>query len=578
MSRVRFSRKLILGSLLLLFAAIIMAVWTLSSGRVAETVTAQRHVAVTANPHASEAARTILRAGGSAVDASIAAQLVLTLVEPQSSGIGGGLFMLVSDPKAGMRVFDGRETAPGSVSPGMFQGSDGLVRPFDEVAIGGQPVGVPGAIAALALAHQRYGRLPWADLFEPAIRLADEGFIVSPLLAIAIAELDHATLSQGMRAAYLKPDGSPPSAGERLRDTELARTLRLIAEEGPAGFYQGEVAQAIVSAVRASSRNPGRMTLADLAGYRAREIAPICLPYRVFRVCTTPAPSGGVTLLQVLGLLEGQSADQLRDGKLSQIHLLSQAERLAYADRARWMADPEFVTVPEIGLLDRSYLKSRGGLIEPGRDMGVVPAGTPPVRRTELPDYAPHRTPVFHGTSHLSIVDGTGQVVSMTMSIQAAFGAQLRAAGFVLNNELTDFSFEPEIGGRPVANAVAPGKRPLSAMSPSIVFDAQGRFHSAIGSPGGPEIISYNAQALVNLLDSGERISKVVSTSHFANLNAPTILEGGSWPTLYAPLLFWKGHQVRWRKLESGLNGIARTPHGYEAASDIRGDGAAVGD
>lgn len=551
--------------------------WFVSQSPVAPTTVATRHVAVTASPYASQAARDILRRGGSAVDAAIAAQLVLTLVEPQSSGIGGGLFLLVSDTGGNMRTYDGRETAPAATRPGLFLGQNGQPRPLVEIATGGLAVGVPGAIAALALAHKQYGRLPWQELFGPAIQLAETGFIVSPILARAIAGLDPQRVGAGMQI-YFHLDGSPIPAGERIRDPQLAETLRKIARNGPAGFYDGEVAQAIVAAVRSAKRNPGGMTLNDLRNYSALERAPICRPFKEHRVCTTPPPSGGLTVLQILGILADRPSETLATDTLSQIHLISQAERLAFADRAKWLADPGYADIPNVGLLDEGYLRSRAALIKASSDMGYVEAGTPSKKGARLIDFAPHRTKILHGTSHLAIVDRNGLVVSMTSSVQAAFGAQIRAAGFVLNNELTDFSLEPEIGQRPVANAPAPGKRPLSAMSPSIVFDQQGRFFAAIGSPGGREIIAYNAQALVNLIAAKAPISSVVSVPHFANANGPTILETRTRLMLKIPSLLLMGHSPRLRELESGLNGVRRVGAAYEAASDIRGEGSAEGD
>ncbi|HKQ11021.1 MAG TPA: gamma-glutamyltransferase family protein [Rhizomicrobium sp.] len=551
--------------------------WWLSPPSAATTTVAARHVTVTANPYASHAAREILRKGGSAVDAAIAAQLVLTLVEPQSSGIGGGLFLLVSDARGGMRVYDGRETAPAAVRPNLFLGQNREPRQLDEVATGGLAVGIPGAVAALALAHKQYGALPWGELFGPAIQHAEAGFIVSPLLARAIASLDRKRAAASMQI-YFHLDGSPVGAGERMRDPQLATTLRKIAREGPPGFYEGEVAQAIVASVRSAERNPGEMTLDDLKNYRAVERGPVCRPFKKYRVCTTPSPSGGITVLQILGILADKPSEALRPGTLSQIHLLSQAERLAYSDRAKWLADPDYANVPANGLLDESYLRSRAKLIDADRDMGHVEAGIPPERETSLIDFAPHRTKTLHGTSHLAIVDKNGLVVSMTSSVQAAFGAQIRAAGFVLNNELTDFSLEPTIDQQPVANAPAAGKRPLSAMSPAIVFDPQGRFFAAIGSPGGREIIAYNAQALVNLIAAKATISSVVSVPHFANENDSTVLEKGTSLITQIPALLLMGHAPRLRELESGLNGIQRSGSAYEAASDVRGEGAAAGD
>jgi len=551
-------------------------VWLPSSPRQAQSVAATRYAAATANKHATEAALEVLRKKGSAVDAAIAAQLVLTLVEPQSSGIGGGLFMLVADAKGRMRVFDGRETAPASVHADMFLQSSGKPRQLEEIATGGLSVGVPGAIAALELAHRRYGKLPWSELFGPAIRLSESGFSVSPLLAKAIAELEFGRLSPEMRATYFHKEGSPLRTGELLRDPQFAKTLQIIAQGGSSAFYEGEIAEAMVASVRKAARNPGHMTLDDLRDYEAQERSPLCLQFKLHNVCTTPAPSGGVSLLQVLGILKDFSSEVLKLGTLSQIHLVSQAERLAYADRAKWMADPAYTSVPTAGLLDAGYLKSRAALINTSSDMGQAEAGKPPQRDASAVDYAPHRTDILHGTSHVAIVDGLGQVVSMTSSVQAAFGAQIRAAGFVLNNELTDFSREPRVGGRPVANAPAAGKRPLSAMSPTIVFDPQGKFFAAVGSPGGPEIITYNAQALINIIAGKETLQKAMSAPHFANLNGPTILEKSTRIVAMSPALFLKGHAVRLRELESGLNGIRKTAKGYEAATDVRGEGLAA--
>lgn len=556
--------------------AVGLGLYLLRPGSAVPAAFAKKHMVVTASPHASHAALGILREGGSAVDAAIAAQLVLTLVEPQSSGIGGGLFLLASDAKGNLRAFDGREAAPAAATPGMFLTQDGKPRTFDDAGTGGLAVGVPGAIAALELAHRRYGRLPWAKLFDPAIALAENGFEVSPLLAEAIAELNPAQLDAAMRNFYFRPDGSPARGGDRLRDAQFASTLRRIAANGSAGFYQGPIAQAVVAAVRQSGRNPGRMELADLRAYQARETDPICGPYRGFKVCTVGPPSGGVTVLQILGLLQAVPSDALRPGTLSQLHYISQASRLAYADRAHWLGDPAAVHVPTTGLLDSRYLADRSKLISPSRDMGKASAGNP-AKQAKV-KYAPHRTPTYHGTSHLSVVDGPGNIVSMTMSIQASFGAQIRAAGFVLNNELTDFSMEAERHGLPIANAPAPGKRPLSAMSPSIVFDRQGAFFAAIGSPGGPDIIAYNAQALNELLDGGASMSQVVSDAHFVNWNGDTVLEKGTSLIWFVPQLMMKGHSVRLRSLESGLNGIRKVSGGYEGASDVRGEGLAAGD
>ena len=552
--------------------------WLAGRPEQAQSAVSTHYAAATASRYATQAALEILRREGSAVDAAIAAQLVLTLVEPQSSGIGGGLFLLVADAGGHMRVFDGRETAPASAHGKMYLQKNGQARTLEDIATGGLSVGVPGAIAALDLAHRRYGKLPWRELFGPAIRLSENGFPVSHLLANAIAELKFDRLSPEMRTVYFHKDGSPLRAGQLLRDLELAKTLRKIAKGGSSAFYEGEIAQAIVASVQRASHNPGGMTLEDIRGYKARERSPICLRFQLHNVCTIPAPSGGPSLLQILGILRDQSTASLKLGTLSQIHLVSQAERLAYADRAKWLADPAYVAVPTEGLLDSGYLRSRAALINASSDMGQVAAGTPPQREAKATDYAPHRTNTLHGTSHVAIVDGSGQVVSMTSSIQAAFGAQIRAAGFVLNNELTDFSREPSVAGKPVANAPAAGKRPLSAMSPTIVFDPQGKFFAAVGSPGGPEIITYNAQALINIIAGKQSLQTAMSAPHFANLNGPTILEKNTRIVAMAPALFLKGHSVRSRELPSGLNGVRKALTGYEVATDVRGEGLAAGD
>ena len=540
-----------------------------------EPVRTKSQMVVTAHPLASQAANTILEQGGSAVDAAIAAQLVLTLVEPHASGIGGGLFMLVAGPGGDIRAYDGREVAPKAVSPKMFFGLDGKPETSDRLATGGLAVGVPGAIAAMAMAHERYGKLPWWVLFKPAIQTAESGFPVSRLLSESVRELKAGNLERDMLGTYFRPDGSPLHIGEIIRDPAYARTLRIIAEGGGGAFYKGKIADEIVARVR-SARNPGRMTVSDLADYRAIERKPICAPYREFKVCTTPTPSGGMTLLQILGMLRDQPSAQLKPGTVSQVHLFSQASKLAYADRAKWLGDPAFVRVPEEGLLDAGYLADRASKIDSRRDLKGAGAGVPPSKSAALPRYTPQRSPAWPGTSHLSIMDADGQAVSMTMSVQASFGAQLRVAGFVLNNELTDFSAEPQIDGQPVANAAAAGKRPLSAMSPAILFDGKGKIVGAIGSPGGRDIIAYNAQAIIDLLDTGS-IAGAVSRPHFANFNGPTYLEKRSSLIRMIPRLIAMGNSVRLQKFESGLNGIWKTANGLEGASDVRGEGLAVG-
>ncbi len=521
----------------------------------------------------------MLRAGGSAVDAAIAVQMVLTLVEPESSGIGGGAFLLLFDPATKqVTSFDGRETAPASATSGMFLDASGKPRPKSEVIPGGLSVGVPGAIAMLQMAHDRYGRLPWSKLFEPAIALAEKGFPVGRKLAATLRESARMARMPDIKAYFYKLDGTPLKQGDTLRNPELGKTLRAIAAGGAKVFYSGPIALAIVDKVDHAPVNPGSMTLADLSAYRAKERPPVCGSYRAYRLCSMgPPSSGGVSVLQILGMLERFPSKQLQPNTLSEIHLFSEASRLAFADRSMWLADPDVVRVPVAGLLDESYLASRSQLIDPLHDTGTASAGQPPLKHAAL-EFAPQRTPQLPGTSHMSIVDSRGEAVSMTTTVEYVFGSEMMTKGFFLNNQLTDFSFEPVRDGRPVANAPAPGKRPMSAMSPAIVFDSAGRFRIALGSPGGPLIIDYTAQALVAMLDGGLDPQSAAALPHHANPNGPTILEAATPIVEYASELSAMGHHVVIVPLESGLNIVESIPGGYIGGSDPRRDGIAKGD
>ncbi len=539
---------------------------------------AQRHMIVAAEPAAAEAGLQMLRAGGSAIDAAIAAQMVLTLVEPQASGIGGGSYLIVADGTI-LHAYDGREMAPASARPDMFLDAQGQPRRLREVIPGGLSVGVPGTVAVLAMAHKAHGRLPWAKLFEPAIALADTGFVVPPRLAIELAENQPAyTAMPGTRALFFRPDGTPLKQGETWRNPALADTLRRIAQGGPAAFYNGPIAGAIADAVTQAPRNPGGMTRADIAAYLPKEREPLCGLYRAYRVCSVPpSTSGGTTVLQILGLVERFGPEQLQPRSLSAVHLISEAERLAYADRDRWLGDPDFVTVPLPGLVDHTYLDTRGRLIDPMRSMGTATAGTPPMRKASL-DFAPMPPQIEHGTSHLAVVDDRGEAVSMTTSVESAFGAQIAAGGFLLNNELTDFSFRPEIDGKPVANAIAPGKRPLSAMSPVIIFAPDGKFFAAVGSPGGRQIIAYVAQAVINLIDGKLSMPDTAAAPRHVNMNGATLIERGTVLESFTPALTQMGHRIRPIRFDSGVNGIRRTAQGLEGGADPRREGVALGD
>jgi len=531
-----------------------------------------------ANPYAAQAGLEMLRKGGSAVDAAIAAQMVLTLVEPESSGIGGGAFMLLWDP-AHKRVtsFDGREMAPASATPGMFLDASGKPRAHMDAVPGGLSVGVPGVLAMMELAHKKYGRLPWATLFQPAIRLSEKGFAVSDKLAKTIRAFPQMAAMPDIKRYFYHADGTPLAQGEILKNPELAATLREIAKGGAKAFYSGDIAQAIVDKVQNAPVNRGGMVLADLANYTAKERAPVCGSYRAYHLCSMgPPSSGGISVLQILGMLERFPSKDLQPDTLSEVHLFSEASRLAFADRAMYMADSDFIPVPVDGLLDHDYLKQRSQMIDPLHDMGTAAAGTPPVKHALL--LAPQRSPQLPGTSHMSIVDDNGEVVSMTTTVEFVFGSEMMAKGFFLNNQLTDFSFDPMLNGKPVANAPAPGKRPLSAMSPTIMFGPDGKFKIALGSPGGPIIIPYVAETIVGMVDGGLSPHAAAALPHHANPNGPTILEADTPITDLSSQLTAMGHHVVTGALESGLNIIEKTKSGYIGSSDPRRDGVAIGD
>jgi len=560
---------------LLGFALLLLAVP--ARAEVAETI-ARHHMIAAANPHAAEAGLEMLRAGGTAVDAAIATQMVLGLVEPESSGLGGGAFMLVYDPKTGKTTsFDGREQAPASATPTMFLGPDGKPRAHFDAIPGGLSVGIPGVVRMLEMAHKKYGKLPWARLFAPAIKLADDGFAVGPKLARTIANFRRGASMPDIKARYFHPDGTPLAEGEILKSPEYAATLREIAAGGADAFYKGDIAQAIVNAVQHAPNQQGGMTLADLANYRPKERAPVCGPYRQYHVCSMgPPSSGGVAMLEILGMLQHFPSAQLRPGTVSGVHLFTQASRLAYADRAKYLGDPAFVDVPVAGLTDQTYLAERAKLIDPAKDMGTAEAGSPPEKHAR---YSPQISPVLHGTSHMTIVDDAGEVAAMTTSVETVFGAEIMAKGFVLNNTLTDFSFQPVLNGLPVANAPAPGKLPLSAMSPTIVFDADNRFLLSVGSPGGPAIIDYVTQTLIGMLDAKMTPKEAVAMPRVLNMNANTLLENGPGVDALAAQLRAMGHTVQVPQVEgSGLHAIAKVKDGYIGAADPRRDGIALGD
>ncbi|MFN3673439.1 MAG: gamma-glutamyltransferase [Bosea sp. (in: a-proteobacteria)] len=549
-----------------------------ATGRIAKSAgLAQRYMAAAANPLAAAAGRDILRAGGSAVDAAITIQLVLNLVEPQSSGIGGGAFLLHWDEaKKAVATLDGRETAPAAATPDRFIGPDGKPMRFVDAVVGGRSVGVPGTLRLLEEAHKRWGRLDWPQLFAPAIRLAEEGFAVSPRLNGLLAGEKNLVRDARAAAYFYGPDGSPKPVGATLKNPAFAATLREIAQKGAGAFYKGAIAQDIVATVTGHKGNPGDMTLADLAGYRVEERQPVCGPYRVYRLCGMgPPSSGAVAVQQMLGMLE--SRDMARMGAGAEAaHWFSEAGRLAFADRALYLADPAFGSVPTAGLVDAGYIRSRAALIAPDRSMGRAKAGEPPDKRALL--LAPSDG-VENGTSHISVIDAEGNAVSMTTTIEDGFGARLMtASGFLLNNELTDFSFVPQEDGKPVANRVEAGKRPRSSMAPTLVFDAFGRLYAVIGSPGGSQIIGYVAKTLVALLDWKMDPQAAVDLGNFGSRNGPTELEKGTEAEGWKAALEAKGHEVRLLEMTSGIQAIVKTPEGFVGGADGRREGVAIGD
>lgn len=530
-----------------------------------------------AHPLAAEAGMEIMNKGGSAVDAAIAAELVLTLVEPQSSGIGGGAFLLHHDGQTGaVDSYDGRETAPASATPDMFMTAGGSPKSFSDAALGGRAVGVPGLIRVLGLAHAEHGKLPWAALFDPAIKLSENGFPMSPRLAEAAA-VDRDFEKIPAAAQYFRPGGKRLEAGHILKNPALAKTLRTLAAGGPSAFYEGPIAQAIADAVSNAPVNAQPMTLNDIASYEAKKRPAVCAPYRVWRICSMgPPSSGGVALLETLGMLETFDLAAMQPFSAEAVHLIMEASRLAFADRELYLGDPDRVDVPVAGLLDPAYLRKRARMIDRTKSMGEAPAGRP---ENVAAEWAPDAGPdLGTSTTHMAVRDGNGNTVSMTATVERGFGSKLMAGGFILNNELTDFSFLPSEGGRKIANRVEPGKRPRSTMTPTLVFDREGRMILAIGSPGGSRIAGYVLKTVIAALDWNMDVQMAVAAPNVVNRNGPTEIEAGSSLAAAAPALAKMGHDVRFRSLESGLNGIQVTPSGLKGGADPRREGVALGD
>ena len=530
-------------------------------------------VVSSADPRATEAGQEILRAGGSAADAEMAMMLALTVVEPQSSGIGGGGFLVYHDARTGkVATINGREKAPAAARADQFVGTDGKPLSFMQAFPGGLSMGVPGNVRLMARAHERWGKLPWAKLFDPAIRLA-EGFEINATLAGFLRDIAPIWKNFPQAQALYWQDGRPKVAGTMQRNPALAALLRKIAAEGPDAFYKGAEGKAIVDAVATARQNPATLTMADLAAYKAQDRDAVCAPYRQYKVCGMgPPSSGATTILQMLGMIERFDMKTLGANSPVAWHVIGEAMQLAYADREKYLGDPDFVAVPLKGLLDRNYVKSRSALISTTKSLPGYDAGTPPgaaPRTAAISSEVP-------ATTHFVAVDRAGNVAAMTSTIEGPFGSQLVANGYFLNNELTDFTFAPMKDGAPVANAVAPGKRPLSSMSPTIVYDRTGRPVLALGSAGGKRIIMHVMKALVGYMDWGLSAGDAIALPNiFYGGQALLVEKGTPLAAMQAPLAAL-GQTVLVTDLPSKLNAVERTPKGWRGAADPRSPGNAL--
>ncbi len=553
----------------------------------------QTFAVAAANPLATDAGYQILQAGGSAIDAAIAVQMVLTLVEPQSSGIGGGSFLMYHDGEE-VKAYDGRESAPSSVKEGLFLNADGEPLAFMKAVASGRSVGVPGTLRMLEMAHDAHGRLPWAALFAPAIALADEGFPISPRLHQSLANTDALRNEARASAFYFTEQGEPLPEGHTLKNPALAVILERVAEQGSTALHTGDIAADIVARVQNHPDVPGSLSLEDLATYTAKERDPLCTGWQSYRVCGFPPPSSGhLTVMQILGMLEERPPLEtaLEDDLpgVDWLHRFLEASRLAFADRGRYIADPDYVEAPGgdwSSMLDPDYLAERASLIEAEQSMGSGGAspGNPGALATA---WAVQPTQPEYGTSHISIVDEHGNALAMTSSIEQAFGARMLSdggtgmpGGFLLNNQLTDFSFAPtDDEGTPIANRVEPGKRPRSSMSPTLVFDrGSDELVASLGSPGGAAIIHYTARSLVAMLDWGLDAQRALDLPHAITLGGPAYLEAGRFPSATLEALRERGHEVEERELTSGLQAIQRTEEGYFGGADPRREGIVMGE
>ena len=538
-------------------------------------VIAQNWMVAAANPYAVEVGADVLAKGGTAADALVAVQAMLGLVEPQSSGLGGGAFLVWYDAASGaVTTLDGRETAPLDVTPQLFQNEQGEPLGFFDAVVGGRSVGTPGTPALMSAAHARWGNQDWADLLAPAVAMAEKGFVVSPRLAGLVAEDADRLASSATAAAYFMPNGTPVQAGDTLKNPDYARTLSTLAQQGTDAFYTGKIAQDIVATVQGAKGNPGVLSEVDLSIYRVKERPAVCAAYREYDVCGMGPPSSGALAVgQILGVLNGSD---LSAGPADEnvLRLIGDASRLAFADRGRYVADSDYVPVPVKGLLDPAYLSERAKLLAGDDALPEVAPGAPAFDHAL--NWADDMAIELPSTSHISIVDSTGNVASMTTTIENGFGSRLMVNGFLLNNELTDFSFSSHADGVPIANRVEPGKRPRSSMAPTIVMK-DGAPVLAVGSPGGSRIIGYVAGAVIAYLDWGMNVQQAVALPHAVNRFGPYDLEEGTSAADMAAALTALGYETGTRALTSGLHMIAIGPD-LRGGADPRREGIALGE
>jgi gamma-glutamyltranspeptidase/glutathione hydrolase len=523
-----------------------------------------------ADPRAQAAGEAMLAAGGNATDAALAVMIALTVVEPQSSGIGGGGFLVRGTADGAVTSYDGRETAPSGADPDWFLAADGSLPDFRDSVQSGLSVGVPGNIRMAAMAHRDHGSLPWAKLFEPAIKLARDGFRINQRFHNSLsARANHAGFSETARKLYFDADGKALPAGTLVQNEQLARTFERIAREGPEVFYTSDLSEAIVATVAEATPRDGAMTLGDVAGYQPKQRDAVCGKYRGYRVCGMgPPSSGGIAVLQILGQLERFDLGALGAENPVTWHLFVEAQRLAYADRELYVADSDFVPVPVDGLIDTTYLASRSQLIDPAKRAESVAPGTPPGASLALAD---GDEPEEHGTSHFAAVDGAGTMVSYTSTIEGAFGSGLMANGFYLNNELTDFSRSPEIDGKLVANRVEGGKRPRSSMSPTVVWDPEGRPFMAVGAAGGPTIPVTTTRAIIGAIDFGLGAEEALALPFLMAFGDRVLIEAGTWLETEADAFKALGHrQLIPREAPIKANAVMREDAGWVSARDPR--------